>query len=74
MAKKTSKAAAVRGRKVSLKKIVKEIDKAIGQIDKPTARSTEGTQAVARAKLALRAARDAVASVCMPGFNFPGSD
>jgi hypothetical protein len=75
MAKKTSKLPAAGGRKVSLKKIVAEIDKALGQIEKkPKPTSTQGTQAVARTKLALRAARDAVESACMPGFNVPGAD
>jgi hypothetical protein len=80
MAKKAAKPAGARGagKKISVKKIVAEIDRTIKALDKRTeAVSTTrlGPQAghnTARAKLSLRAARDAVASACVPGFEIPG--
>jgi hypothetical protein len=56
----------------SLKKIVREIDKALKSLeDRPKPRSAAGNQEVERARLALRAARSAVESACAPGFAPP---
>jgi hypothetical protein len=80
MAKKAAKGAGARGgpgKKISVKKIVAEIDKTLKALEKRTeAVSTTrvGPQAshnTARARLSLRAARDAVASACVPGFEIP---
>jgi len=68
MAKKTSKSPAP-GRKISLKKIVAEIDKVLAQLEKTGAkpRSIEGE----RTRLTLTAARDFVRGVCVPNFDLP---
>jgi len=76
MAKKTVKSASARGKsgkKISVKKIMAEIDKTLAALDKrpdAVARPQPGYH-TARAKLSLRAARDAVASACVPGFEIP---
>jgi hypothetical protein len=73
MAKKTSKSASGRRRQISLKKIVAEIDKVLAELEKPATkeRSIEGVYNVTRARLSLKAARDAVQSACVPNFDFP---
>jgi hypothetical protein len=74
VAKKTSKTApSASRRKISLKKIIAEIDKVLSELDKPAprARSTTGPDTVAKARLSLKAARSAIESVCVPNFEFP---
>ena len=75
MAKKTAKRASVtrRSKTISVKKIIAEIDKTLAKLEKRTeavARTPAGHN-TARARLSLRAARDAVASACVPGFEIP---
>jgi hypothetical protein len=66
----TSKTAA--GRKISLKKIVKDIDRALKALEPAVeARAAAPSVNVQRARLSLRAARDAVESACVPGFEIP---
>ncbi|HEY8551608.1 MAG TPA: hypothetical protein VIL35_16735 [Vicinamibacterales bacterium] len=75
MAKKTTAKASkttARAPRVSLKKIAADIDKALARLEGPKARAAAGDpNKVDQARLSLRAARHAVESACVPGFEFP---
>jgi hypothetical protein len=59
------------GKKVSVKKIVESIDKAIGEIESKRTRGAAPSREIERARKALFAARDAVESACLPEFYLP---
>jgi hypothetical protein len=68
MAKKRSYSAS---KKVSVKKIIAEIDKALGELEGRSMRAVEPTREIERARKALGAARAAVESSCLPEFYLP---
>ena len=71
MAKKPSYSAAKK--KVSVKQIVADIDKAMKALEGRTLAAAEPSREIERARKALAAARDAVESSCLPEFYLPSS-
>jgi hypothetical protein len=79
--KKATPPAAQRGKtqKVSVKKIVAEIDRTLKKLEpaKAAAQARAGTAksvesyAIERAMMSLRGARDVVEGICVPGFDIP---
>ena len=71
MAKKRSYSASKK--KVSVKKIIAEIDKALTELEGRSVRSVDPNREIDRARKALSAARSAVESSCLPEFYLPSS-
>jgi hypothetical protein len=72
MAKKRAYSSApAKKKKVSVKKIVESIDKALGELEGNRARTASPSREIERARKALLAARDAVESACLPEFYVP---
>ena len=70
MAKKRTSSGATK-KKVSVKKIVESIDKAIQDLEGNRTRAAAPSREIERARKALLAARDAVESACLPEFHVP---
>ena len=71
MAKK--KAPYPTGKKISVKKIIADIEKVLSELEPRGVRAADPTREIERARKALGAARDAVESACLPEFYLPSS-
>lgn len=72
--KSTAKTSTTPGaKKVSVKQILAEIDKALKALETNTIAVKEPSREIERARKALGAARNAVESTCLPEFYLPSS-
>ncbi len=55
---------------VSVKGIIAQMDRTLQKLERPAAMAKESVE-LRRARLGLRAARDAVHGLCVPGFDIP---
>lgn len=59
-------------KKVSLKQIIAEIDKALEMLEASASTKLAPDHDVERAKKSLKAVRESVVAVCYPNFDLPG--
>jgi hypothetical protein len=60
-------------KKVSLKHIIAEIDKALEQLGPGTQGAKPGDEQIDRARKGLKGVRETVEAICLPNFEVPAS-